>query len=243
MKVYVRASQEEEISDALLHMGPLKAPRPDDFPAMFFQQNWATLKAYVIRGVRDFFDTCTMPQGINDTTIVLIPKKDDHEFLKDYRPISLCNVIYKIISKCLVNRLRPLLDDLIAPTQSAFIPGRLITDNALITFECLHAIKHGSKESKDFGAYKLDLTKAYNHVDWGFLEGVLRWLGFQSKWIRWIMECITTVRYSVHFNNVNLEPFCPTRGLRQGDLLSPYLFLFVANGLSKLLQQEVARGV
>jgi hypothetical protein len=222
MKVYVRASQEEEISDALLHMGPLKAPRPDDFPAMFFQQNWATLKAYVIRGVRDFFD---------------------HEFLKDYRPISLCNVIYKIISKCLVNRLRPLLDDLIAPTQSAFIPGRLITDNALITFECLHAIKHGSKESKDFGAYKLDLTKAYNHVDWGFLEGVLRWLGFQSKWIRWIMECITTVRYSVHFNNVNLEPFCPTRGLRQGDLLSPYLFLFVANGLSKLLQQEVARGV
>jgi hypothetical protein len=78
-----------------------------------------------------------MPKGINDTAIVLILKKNDLELLKDYRPISLCNVIYKIISKCLVNRLRPLLDDLIAPTQSTFIPGRLITDNALIA--CMHS--------------------------------------------------------------------------------------------------------
>jgi hypothetical protein len=100
-----------------------------------------------------------MPLGINDTSIVLFPKKNEPELLKDYHPISLCNVIYKIISKCLVNRLRPLLDDLIEPTQSAFIPGKLITDNALIAFEWLHAIKHGSNVSKKFGAYKLDLTK------------------------------------------------------------------------------------
>jgi hypothetical protein len=113
----------------------------------------------VIRGARDFFDKGTVLQGINDTAIMFIPKKDDPELLKDYRPISLCNVIYKIISKCLVNRLRLLLDDLIVPTQSTFIPGRLIADNALIAFECLHAIKHGGKESKWFGAYKLDLTK------------------------------------------------------------------------------------
>jgi hypothetical protein len=95
-------------------------------------------------------------------------------------------------------------------TQSAFIPGRLITDNALIVFECLHAIKHGSKSCKRYGAYKLDLTKAYDQVDWGSLERTLRQLGFQRTWIRRIMQCVTTMRYSVHFNNVSLEPFCPT---------------------------------
>jgi hypothetical protein len=134
-----------------------------------------------------------MQQGINDTVIVLLPKKDEPNQLKDFRPISLCNVIYKVISKCLVNRLHPLLHDLIAPTQSAFVPGRLITDNALIAFECLHALEHGSNTGKKFGALKLDLTKAYDRVDWGFLEGVLTRMGFHCKWIHWIMTCVTTV--------------------------------------------------
>jgi hypothetical protein len=89
--------------------------------------------------VQNLFANGVMPEGVNDTTIVLIPKKDDPADLKDFRPISLCNVIFKVVLKCLVNRLRPLLQDIIAPTQSAFIPGRLITDNALIAFECIHA--------------------------------------------------------------------------------------------------------
>jgi hypothetical protein len=237
-----REFTKEEISDALFQIGPLKALGPDDFPARFFQRNWDTVKTDVVKGVQNFFASGVMPPRINDTTIVLIPKKEESELLKDFRPISLCNVIYKVVSKCLVNRLRPLLQDLIAPTQSAFIPGRLITDNVLIAFECLHAIRHGNKDSKRFGAYKLDLTKAYDHVDWGFLEGALRRLGFQSTWVGWIMECVATVQYSVRLNNVPLEPFRPTHGLRQGDPLSPYLFLFVADGMSKLLQHEVNMG-
>jgi hypothetical protein len=156
----------------------------------------------IIRRVQHFFETGNMPAIINDTPIVFIPKKDDLEFLKDFRPISLCNVVYKIASKCMVNRLRPILQDIIAPTQSAFIPGRLITDNVLIAFECLHALRNGNRSCKRFGAYKLDLTKAYDQVDWFFLEGVLHQLGFHRKWIQWVMVCVTIVRYSIRFNNV-----------------------------------------
>jgi hypothetical protein len=142
----------------------------------------------------------------------------------------------------LVNRLRPFLHDIISPTQSAFVPGRLITDNALVAFECIHAIQSGSSARAKFCAYKLDLAKAYDRVDWGFLEGVLAKMGFHSQWIQWVMACVTTVRYSIRFNGHMLDSFSPSRGLRQGDPLSPYLFLFVADGLSSLIRRQIEVG-
>jgi hypothetical protein len=182
-----------------------------------------------------------MPAKVNEASIVLILKTEKSELLKDYRPILLCNVIYKIISKCLVSRLRPLLEEIITPTQSASILGWMITNNALIAFECLHAIRSGNNRNKRFGAFKLDLTKAYDRVDWTYLEGLLQRLGFQSRWVQWVMEYVTNVKYSVRFNNVLLDSFQPMCGLRQCDPLSPYLFFFVADGLSKNLQQAVER--
>ena len=226
---------EKEISDALFQIGPLKAPGPDGFPARFIQRNWELLKEDVVSAVQAFFGEGVMPDGVNETAIVLIPKKNNPEELKDFRPISLCNVVFKIISKCLVNRLRPLLDDIISPMHSAFIPGRLITDNALMAFECIHAIQSNSADRSKFCAYKLDLAKAYDRVDWRFLEGAMANLGFHSKWIRWIMQCVTTVQYSVRLNGHALDTFTPTRGLSHGDPLSPYLFLLVADGLSRLI--------
>jgi hypothetical protein len=96
---------EEEINNALFQIGLLKAPSPDGFLARFFQRNWRVLKGDVVTAVRNFFDTGQMPDGVNETTIVLLPKKEDSKLLKDFRPILLCNVIYKVVSKCLVNRL------------------------------------------------------------------------------------------------------------------------------------------
>jgi hypothetical protein len=143
--------------------------------------------------VRAFFDIGQMTTSVNETTIVLLPKKDNPDQLKDFRPISLCNVIYKVVPKCLVNRLRPLLQDLIDPMQSVFIPGRLIIDNALIVFECLHAMEQGNRSSKESTALKLELTKVYDSVHWGYLEDVLLRLGFHRKWLQWIMVCVTIV--------------------------------------------------
>jgi hypothetical protein len=228
---------DEEISDAIFQIGPIKAPGPDGFPARFYQRNWDVLKKDVIKAVRHFFITGFMPEGTNDTSIVLIPKVENPTELKDFLPIGLCNVLYKVVSKCLVNRLRPLLGDIISENQSAFVPGRLITDNALLAFECLHFMEHGTSTNSSFCVYKLDLSKAYDRVDWHFLESTMHKMGFSHRWIQWIMACVTTVSYSIKFNGTLLEAFSPFRGLRQGDPLSPFLFLLMADGLSALLQR------
>lgn len=138
------------------------------------------MKDDVVKAVQTFFETGKMHKGVNDTAIVLSPKKDNPENLKDFRPISLCNVIYKVVSKCMVTRLRPLLHNIISPTQSAFIPGGLVTDNALIAFECIHTLQQNNRP-EHFCAYKLDLSKAYDRVDWNFLKAILLKRGFCSN--------------------------------------------------------------
>lgn len=165
-----REFSDKEISDAMFQIGPLKAPGIDGFPARFYQRNWLAMKEEVVAAVKKFFQLGEMPPGVNDTAIVLIPKVDHPKTLKDFRPISLCSVLYKVVAKCLVNCLCPLLGDMISLNQSAFVPGRMITDNALLAFECMHYIEHEKVAENSFCAYKLDLSKAYDRVDWGYLE-------------------------------------------------------------------------
>jgi hypothetical protein len=230
---------DDEISFALFQIGSTKAPGPDGFPACFYQRNWGTLKKDIINTVRNFFEEGVMPNGVNETAIVLIPKVKNPQTFKGFRPISLCNVVYKVVLKCIVNGMRPLLQDIISETQIAFVPGRMITDNAIIAFECFHALQNGNKNPRKFCVYKLDLMKAYDRVDWGFLEHALRCMGFDEQWIKWIMQCIKTINFSVKFNGKLLESFSPFRGLRQGDPLSPYLFLLVGESLSALLNKII----
>lgn len=184
----------------------------------------------------------TIPQGLCDSVIVLIPKVSNPEYLKNFRPISLCNVLYKIALKVLANRLKHLLPMIVSEHQSAFVPGRLITDNTLIAYECLHTIRR-QQAKRPFFALKVDMMKVYDRVEWKYLEGCLMRLVFDLTWIRTVMRCVTSARYAVRVNGELTHTVIPLRGIRQGDPISPYLFLLCTEGLSCcLLQKREAQG-
>jgi hypothetical protein len=164
--------------------------------------------------------------------------------MKNFRPISLCNVLYKICSKVLANRLRGFLDEIISEEQSAFVPGRLITDNVLIAYT--HYLKR-KKGKSGACAIKLDMAKTYDRVEWEYLRQIMLKLGFHSTFVSLIMRCVESVSMSVRINGNLTESLRPSRGIRQGDPISPYLFLLCAEGLSCLLKSRgpvyLSRGV
>jgi hypothetical protein len=148
-----------------------------------------------------------------------------------------------MISKVLVNWLKFFLPLIIAPTQSAFIPGRLITDNVLAAYETLHTMHIGLKGKKGFMAVKLDISKAYDRVKWIFMEAVMTRMGFDGKWISLVMMCVKSVHYSVLVNGAPCGSITSSRGIRQGDSISPYMFLICAKSLSAMLTQANHRGL
>jgi len=212
-------------------MHPEKAHGPDGMTALFFQHSWHIIKKDLLEMVNNFLTSGKLDTRLNITNICLIPKKERPTRMTELRPISLCNVGYKIISKVLCQRLKVCLPSLISETQSAFVPGRLISDNIFIAQEMFHGLRTNKSCQDKFLAIKTDMSKAYDRVEWVFIQELLTKMGFDQHWIQLMMECISSVQYKVLLNGQPKGHIIPQRGLRQGDPLSPYLFIMCTEAL------------
>ncbi|KAK1554997.1 hypothetical protein Q3G72_020206 [Acer saccharum] len=232
----------DEVKRALFEMNPTKAPGPDGFQAIFFQKSWSVVGEELTNICLKVLNGTASIRDFNYTNIVLIPKIKNPSSPKDFRPISLCSVVYKTVTKVMANRLKEILPAIISPSQSAFIPGRLIFDNVLISFEILHSISRKKLGKRGLMALKLDMSKAYDRIEWDFIQAVMIKMNFPQNWIDLVRDCISTSSLSLLLNGKPVGKVIPSRGLRQGCPLSPYLFILCAEALSSLLQNSENNG-
>ncbi len=225
----------KEVRKAVFQMPPSTSPGPDGMSCFFFQKFWHIIGDLVVKAMLAFLNSGHMLKKINYTHIALIPKIKNPQRVFDFRLISLCNVIYKIISKVLVNRLQRILPQIISDSQSAFLSGRLITDNVAVAYELMHTMRSKWKGKVGYLAMKLDMSKTYDRVEWAFLKAAMLKMGFAQHWVDLVMECVSTPTYSILINGVPQGYIHPSRGVRQGDPLSSFIFLICAEGLSSLI--------
>ena len=227
----------EEIKDTMFSLHSNKAPGPDGFNAFFFKETWAVTGPLVTKAISEFFITGEILGESNATLIALIPKVPNPSSMSDFRPISCCNTIYKCISKIISKKLQVLLPDLVDKAQSAFIKGRKISDNVLLAQDLLRDYHKNGGHPRI--AAKVDLMKAYDTVSWDFLFDLLDVFGFPPNLQKWIKACVSSPRYSINFNGESIGYFSGAKGLRQGDPMSPYLFILIMDALSQLITYNI----
>jgi hypothetical protein len=224
----------EEIHLVVRESDGNKSPDPDEFNFSFLKNCWKTLKGEIRIMFDQFHGIGVLPKSLLSYFVALIPKVNSPLGLGDFRPISLLRCLYMLVAKVLAARLAKVMNSLVASNQSAFIKGRNLVDGVVVVNEVVDLAKGGGKECLIF---KVDFEKAYDSVDWGFLEYMLRRFGFCEIWIGWMRVCVFEGNLSVLVNG------CPTgginiqRGLKQGDPLAPFLFLLVAEGFGGAMRR------
>ncbi|GJX63562.1 RNA-directed DNA polymerase, eukaryota [Tanacetum coccineum] len=235
-----REVSKQEIKTAVWGCGTDKSPGPDGFSFGFYRHFWPVIEHDVYMAVNHFFIHGEIPPGCNSSFIALIPKVPDANLVKDFRPISLIGSIYKIIAKILSNRLVNVLGDIVNEVQSAFIAERQMLDGPFILNEILQWC---TKKKKKTLIFKVDFEKAFDSIRWDFLDDVLKEFGFRCKWRNWIQSCLTSSKGSILVNGCPTNEFQFYKGLKQGDPLSPFLFILVMESLHLSFQRIVNAGM
>ena len=220
-------------------MNPSSAPGPDGLPVIFFQTFWNVIKPEIMAIFEEFFVGSIDLGRLNFGTISLIPKVPGATDIRQFRPITVINVIFRILAKGYANRVTLLADTITHPNQSAFIQGRFILDGVLVFHEVLHEVRLKRHRAVFL---KLDFHKAYDTVHWPFLREVLLRKGFDDRWVTRVMQLVSCGRTAVNING-DIGPFFPTLcGVRQGDPFSPFLFNMVVDALAAILDKAKAAG-
>eukprot|EP00253_Pinus_taeda_P017956 PITA_17956 len=227
----------KEVEEAMSQIKDGKAPGPDGFTAIFFHEFWELVSTEVWELVEESRTMHWILPSLNSAFLALIPKGADSNTPEKYRPIALCNVIYKLISKVLANRLKPLLPLLISQEQTSYVEGRQIMDGIILSNEVIHSLKLLKKPGM---ILKLDLSRAFDKLNWSYIQQMLLAFGFNATWTRWIMNLISSPNFSILLNGSPSKPFRPSRGIHQGHPLSPFIFVLMAEGLSRLLHSTIS---
>ncbi|CAH9104768.1 unnamed protein product, partial [Cuscuta epithymum] len=228
---------DKEIKEALFDIGDNKALGPDGFSSAFFKANWSVVGNDMVQAIKEFFRTGKLLKQINHIVITLIPKTSHSPKASDYRPISCTNVLYKVIAKIIAARLTLCLPGLVNQTQGAFVDGCLMFDNIFLAQELVRG--YNRKRISPRYMIMVDLRKAYDTISWDFLRNVLRGLGFPDRFVGWIMECVSITSFSISLNGVLHGFFNGKRGIRQGDPMSPLLFVLCLEYFSRLITKRV----
>ncbi|XP_057786555.1 uncharacterized protein LOC131004001 [Salvia miltiorrhiza] len=233
----VSIPEESEIAAEVFGMDANSAPGPDGFSGSFFQTCWEIIKTDVVSAVQTFFRSSYLPTGCNSSTMILIPKKKDVSTVADLRPIVLSNFFFKIISKILASRLSRIASTHISNNQFGFISGRNIHDCIMLSSEGCNSMQRTNRGSNM--ACKIDINKAFDTIRWEFIMQVLRANGYHEKFVNWIWIIFSSARVSILYNGQLSGYFSCSRGVRQGDPLSPILFGIAEDVLSHLISSCV----
>ncbi|XP_039071270.1 uncharacterized protein LOC120218393 [Hibiscus syriacus] len=235
------AISEAEIKEALWGQGNNKSPGPDGYNAFFFKRAWSIVGEDFLAAVRYCFDHSFMLPSFNATVVVLAPKIPNPSLVKDFRPISCYTVVYKTVTKILVNQLSSVFPNMISLNQTAFVKGMSIIDNTLLAQEIVRGYSRSKISPRC--ALKVNLQKTFDSLIWGFINVILHTMGLPEKFIGWTWACFANPRYSIIFNGSLVGYFKGARGVRLGDPLSPYIFVLAMNVLSNLLNMAAAKGI
>lgn len=229
----------EETRNALKMMGSLKALGPDGFHPIFFKETWESTGTALHGFAQKILESGEIPSEAAEILVVLIPKEEHPTNIRSFRPISLCNVTMKVVARMVVSRLKEILGDGISSMQVAFVPGRQSCDNYIICQEVVHSLRFTSAKSVGM-IVKLDLEKAYNRLEWRFIEETLLDADIPVRLVQVILNMLRSSSCKLLWNGESMESFKPTRGLRQGDPLSLYIFVLCMQRLSSWIQREVS---